>query len=324
VDTPATESSSELNIDSAAQAFNALMDPSPAEEPKPKEAEADKPAPEAKADDKPANPEPEAEENAAEEGDDAPLTIEVDGKQVTLTKEQIAEAYKSGLRQSDYTQKTMAAAEERKAAEAERTKAQQERVTYAQNLQKMAAQLEGALQQQAKIDWDALIESNPVEALRQQHLLQQRQAALQENTREQERLAQQFQTEQAEATRTRLIQEHQALLGKLPEWKDAAKAKAEGDAIKQYLMNDGGYTAEETDVRDHRAVVLARKAMLYDQMMAKASAAAKRVANVPTKVERPGVPTERSPLDGRTAAFQRLSKSGSIDDAAAVFNSLLS
>jgi hypothetical protein len=311
VDTPSSESA--LTVDGAAAAWADIIDPPAAAEPA-VDTEIDPPKKEA---------EPEATPNAAEEGDDAPITVEVDGKQVTLTKAQVADAYKNGLRQSDYTQKTMAVAEARKAAEAETSKAQQERMAYAQNLTKMAAQLEGALQQQAQIDWNALLESDPVEFLKQQHLSNQRQAALQKNQQEQQTLAQQFQAEQAKAHQDNLSTQQQELLAKLPEWKDEAKAKSERDALKTYLKTQGYDDGAINGISDHKAVILSRKAMLYDQMMSKAQAAAKRVSALPTKVERPGVASDRSAPDGRTAAMQRLHKSGSVEDAAAVFASLL-
>lgn len=305
---------SDLTIDSAAQAMAALLDP-PKEEEAPLKVDTEV--------DPPAEKEPEAESNAAEEGADAPITVEVDGKQVTLTKEQIAEAYKSGLRQSDYTQKTMATAEERKAAEAERTKSQQERASAAQTLQRNAALLEAVLEQTQKTDWEALKQSNPIEFVNQWHLHTQRQAALDQTQRELSALNQKAQAEQAEALKAHLTAQQQELLAKLPEWKDEAKQKSERDALKTYLKTSGFDESDINNINDHRAVILGRKAMLYDQMMAKASAAAKKVANVPTKVERPGVQSERSPLDGRTAAMQRLNKSGKLEDAAAVFASLL-
>ena len=311
LDTPQGEPG-EMDLDAAADAFAALDAPQ-AEEPK-KEAEPEAPAEEdAK----------EPEDNAQEEGADAPITIEVDGKQVTLTKEQLAEAYKKGLRQADYTQKTMAVAEQRKAAEAERQKAQEERQTYAQNLSKMAAQLEGALQQQEKTDWNALLESDPVEFLKQKHLYDQRQAALQRNQQEQQVLAQRIQADAAEALRSHLTQQQEALLAKLPEWKDEAKAKSEREAIKAYLSEQGFEQDAIDGITDHRAVILGRKAMLYDQMMAKAKVAAKKVANLPTKVVQSGTGNTTNPLDGRTRAMRQLSKTGSIDDAAAAFATLL-
>lgn len=311
-DTP-SEGSGELSLDAAADAFTALLAPvEAAEEPK-VDTEVDPPK----------EPEPEAEPNQAEEGADAPITVEVDGKQVTLTKEQVAEAYKNGLRQSDYTQKTMAVAEQRKAAEAETQKARAERDAYVQNLQKMTAQLEGAIEQQDKIDWNALLESDPVEFMRQKHLRDTRQAALQKVHQESAEIQKRVQAEQAEAFRTHLQQQQEQLLAKLPEWKNEAKAKSEREALKSYLQEQG-YDAKDVDaISDHKAVILGRKAMLYDQMMAKASAAAKKIQNAPTKVVQPGSTTETNPMDGRTRAMQRLAKTGSVDDAAAVFAGIL-
>ena len=308
-DNPSGESGA-LTIDGAAKEFAAMMDPPIEDEPK-VDTEIDPPK------------KPEEEPNAQEEGDDAPITLDVDGKQVTLTKAELAEHYKNGLRQGDYTQKTMALAEQRKTAEAETLKAQQERHTYAQNLGKMAAQLEGALEQQAKIDWSALLESDPVEFLKQKHLYDQRQAALQQNQREQHDLAQRSQAEQAEALKTHLATQQGYLLVKLPEWKDEAKAKSERESLKAYLLKEGYEEKDINAITDHRAVVMSRKAMLYDQMIAKANVAAKKMQNLPTKVERPGVSAETNPLDGRNKAMQRLAKSGSVEDAAAVFATLL-
>ena len=62
--------------------------------------------------------------------------------------------------------------------------------------------------------------------------------------------------------------------------------------------------------------------MLYDQMMSKAQAAAKKVSTLPTKVERPGVAAEAPGLDKRTSAYQKLAKSGKVEDAAAIFASM--
>ena len=320
MDNQATESSdTALTIDGAAQAFADMIDPPEPQEaetkvdteldpPKKKEGESE---------------EPEAEPNAAEEGADAPITIEVDGKQITLTKAEIAELHKSKESTEDLARKTKVAENARSLADAETRKSQQERQTYATNLTKMAAQLEGALQQQSNIDWDALLNADPVEYLKQQHLLQQRQAALGQNQQEQQKVAQAFQAEQATQHRSYLATQQQELLAKLPEWKDEAKAKTEREALKTYLKDQGYDDAAINSVSDHKAVLMGRKAMLYDQMMAKAQAAARKVSTLPQKVERPGVATERNPLDGRNAAMQRHAKSGSIESAAAVFANLL-
>jgi hypothetical protein len=62
--------------------------------------------------------------------------------------------------------------------------------------------------------------------------------------------------------------------------------------------------------------------MLYDQMIAKASVAAKKVAAAPQRVER-SAGGESNALDKRTAAFQRLQKTGRPEDAAGLFAQFL-
>lgn len=317
MDNPSTESSTgPLNINSAASAFASLLDPPEVK----KDEQPDAPAEPESSDETEAEPVEATDEQPSEDGEK--VTIEVDGKTVELSKEELAEAYKNGLRQSDYTKKTMEVAEQRKAAEAEIAKAQQERYEYAVNLQKMAAQLEGALEQQSQIDWQALLESDPVEYLKQQNLYQQRQAAYQNTLSQQQQLAAQAQADQAQARQAYLAQQQEALLAKLPDWKDAAKAQAEKSAIAQYLKDTGFEDDLISQVADHRQVLIARKAMLYDQMMSKAQAAAKKVAAAPQRVVKPGQ-GESPRIDGRSSAMQRLGKSGKVEDAAAVFASFI-
>lgn len=315
MDTP-SESTSPLNLDGAAQAFSTLLS-----EPEVVEKSADDLEKEVIAD---LTAEQSVEESPVEEApaEGETVTIEVDGKSVTLNKAELADYYKNGLRQADYTKKTMEAAETRKAAEAEIARAQAERTEYATNLQKMAAQLEGALQEQQKIDWNQLLESDPVEYLKQQHLFQQRQAAYQQNLQQQQAIQAQFQAESAKQLQSFLQSQQQELLAKLPDWKDPAKAQAEKAALSKYLIEQGFDENAVGNITDHKAVILGRKAMLYDAMMAKANAAAKKVAAAPQRVVRSGV-GESPRIDGRSAAMQRLGKSGRVEDAAAVFAQFL-
>lgn len=311
MDTPSQESSTTpLNTNTAAEAFAAVLDPVEPD----KEQTAD--SPEAVEEQQP----DEAPEEAVEEGEG--VTIEVDGKTVTLTKAELAEAYKSGLRQSDYTRKTMEAAEQRRAAEAELSAARQERQKYAEGLTQAQALLQAQLQQQSQIDWQQLLESDPVEYLKQQHLAQTRQAQLAQIAQaQQEVFAKEAQEMQARTLLT-LQQQQEVLLAKLPEWKDGAKSKAEREAIKAYLRESAYGDDEINGIQDHRAVILARKAMLYDQMMGKASAATKKVAQAPTRVLSSGSGTAPR-IDGRSRAMQALGKSGRVEDAAAAFASIL-
>lgn len=317
LDTPASpESNASLSVRDAAAMFNA---PPEQEQPAKPEAQATEPA-EVEPETTPEATQAEADPNeqAEETAEPEKVTIEVDGKTVELTKAELADAYKNGLRQADYTRKTMEAAEQRKAAEEESAKAREERQKYAQGLQQAQALLTAQLTEQSQIDWQKLLETDPVEYMKQDRIARERQARLQQINAEQQQIHAAQQAEQAEALKSHLQQQQEELLAKLPEWKDQAKAKAERAAIKEYLKAQGLEEAQIDNITDHRVVVLSRKAMLYDQMMSKAQAAAKKVSQLPQKVERPGG-GETNPLDGRTKAMRDLEKSGSVRDAAKLF-----
>ena len=260
--------------------------------------------------------EPEAE---PEEEDDPTVTVKIDGKAVEVKLSELKNGYQ---RQADYTRKTQEVSEVRRAAEAEFVKAQQERQTYAQNLQRLQIQTEAALQQQQTTDWQALLETDPVEYLKQQRIAQEQQARLSQVYAEQQRVQQQDAYEAEQRQAQHLQDQREQLLAKIPSWKDETKAKAEKAALRDFLLNEGYDEKTVASLADSRAVVIAREAMLYRQMVAKASAAAKKVSTLPTRVERPGV-GDNPGMDKRSTAFQKLSRSGRVEDAAAVFANLL-
>lgn len=308
MDNPSEGSTGPLDVNQASSLFSEALDPE-------KQAAAEPAAapPEAQA----AEASPEAEAQASEA--EPTVTVKIDGKNVEVPLSELKNGYQ---RQADYTRKTMEVSEQRKAAEAERAQALQERQAYAANLHRMQAQLEGALQQQQQTNWEELLQSDPVEYLKQQHQAQARQAQLSQVYAEQQRMAALQQAEAQQAHLRHLQAQQDALLAKLPEWKDDARSKAEKVAIREYLAEQGYEPDAINNIADARAVILARKAMLYDQMVGKASAAAKRVSTLPTKVERPGT-GDNPGLDRRSSAYQRLSKTGRAEDAAALFATIL-
>lgn len=307
-----SESTGALNLDSAAAAISDFF------EPKKEPAQADKPG-----EDLEASPEVTAEaerqdaDATAETTEDDPLvTIKVDGKEIEVPLSELKSGYQ---RQADYTRKTMEVAEQRKAAEAEAAKVQQERQDLARGLQRTQAALEAALMEQQRIDWDQLIQNDPQEYLRQKHLFDQRQAAWQQNIAEQNQLAEKIQAEEQIRHRDHLKAQQEQLLAKLPEWSDPKKAQAESAEIRSYLLEQGFSQQLVDTLADANMVLTARKAMLFDRMVAKAQATQKKVATLPQKVEKPG--TGAAPtLDRRTAAFQKLSKTGRVEDAAHLFS----
>ena len=317
--TPAASepSDSSLSANEAGEVFaNLFSDPSdePLKKPEPEAAKAEAP------------PQP----NEQTEGDDAPeadasadeiVTVLVDGKPVELTKAQIADAHKNGMRQADYTRKTQEVSEQRKQADAEKAQARTERDNYAQNLQRNQAMLEGALQQQSNIDWHALRQADPVEFLNQWHLQSDRQAALTQNNQQLEAVQQHANAEHQQAQKVHLESQREELFAKIPEWKDEAKRKAGATELRDYLMTQGLTEREVYAITDHRGIMQSYKAMKYDQMMSKATLAAKKVSTIPQRVER-SAGGDSVAMDKRGAAYQRFQKSGSQNDAAAVFANL--
>ena len=312
----AASDTSALDTNQAAAVFANLLGGSqdePIKKDEPAEIEAEKPEIEAEGAE-----EVEGEEKPAEKM----FTVkDIGGNDIQVSESELINGYKA---QKASTQKYEAAAALRKEAEAEAAKARQERMTAAQGLQQAQAVLLAQEQEAQNIDWQKLLESDPVEYLKQQRLSQDRQAKLSQNHQTLAQLQQAEEVDRAKALESRLAVEHQALLDKLPAWKDESKAKAEREQIAHFLTAEVGYTPDDVkSIIDHRAVMLARDAMLYRQMMSKAQAAAKKVSTLPQKVERPGVADNSQGLDKRATEWQKFNRSGRVEDAAAIFSRIL-
>lgn len=258
------------------------------------------------------------QDQSDQNGEADTVTFQVDGKDVTLTKAELAELHKGGLRQQDYTRKTMEAAEQRKTADAEIQKARADRDSYQQQLHAFSLTQEAIIADAQKILTQDLLNSDPVEYLTQQRILQERQANLGAAQQELQRIGAEQQNERHRADHDFLKAQFQTLIEKLPEWKDPEKQKASWTAIEAF-MGERGFVAEDGRmVLDARVLLLANDAMKYRNLMKRAAEATQKVAKVPPKVERPGV-SNVSPTDGRTAAMKQLAKTGNPRDAAALF-----
>jgi len=247
------------------------------------------------------------------------ITIEVDGKTIELSKEDLPELYKNGLRQQDYTQKTMAAAEQRKAADAEIAKAREEREAYATKLNHFAITTGSLLEEQAKVLTQELLESDPVEYLRQDRIFKTRQAELGKAQVELQRLNGEYQQEQQQQYQQFMAAQQAALTeAGILDAKDAEKGKKFFASVESFMEKSGFKAEDGRMLLDARMLLMADKAMKYEALMAKVKEGQGKVKAAPVKVERPGV-TQVAPTDGRTTAIKRLEKSGSVRDAAAIF-----
>jgi hypothetical protein len=262
-------------------------------------------------------------EQSDEEGDSEEeeqpqvFTVKVDGKEVEVTLDELQKGYS---RTQDYTRKTQQIAEVRKQTEAELQEVRAEREQYAQLLGALQAQVQQAAQPQ--VDWDRLYQEDPIEWVRQREVMRENQEKAAAIQSEQQRLAQLSQQEQAKQREALLAQEQEALLAAIPEWKDSKKAQAEKAMLVQFGQKIGFTPDDLKNVVDHRAVVMLRKAALYDQMMSKRGQI-KPVTNNGPRPAKPGAAGRVSSNTEAMRAQQRLAKTGRVDDAADAIYKLL-
>ena len=256
------------------------------------------------------------EEEPEEQEQQQTFTVKVDGKEVTVTLDELQKGYS---RTQDYTRKTQQIAEVRKQVEQETHAVRAEREQYAQLLGALQAQLQSS---EPQVDLERLYHEDPIEWVRQKEVMRERQEKLGAIQSEQQRLSQVSQYEQQRAMEAQLASQQEALLAALPDWKDPKKAKAE-KALVIESAKAAGFTDEDLkSVYDHRLVLLLRKAALFDQMVSKRQGI-KPVVNNGPRTAKPGAAGRVSTTTESVRAKQRLAKSGRIDDAASAIELLL-
>ena len=259
----------------------------------------------------------ELDEETEEQEQPQVFSVKIDGTEVEVTLDELQKGYSRTL---DYTRKTQQIAEVRKQAEGELQAVRAEREQYSQLLSALEAQVQQAAQ--PNIDWDRLYSEDPIEWVRQREVMrdnQDRAAAIQS---EKQRLSQLSQQEQAQFMQQKLQQEQEALLAAIPDWKDAKKAQAEKALLVEFGQKIGFTPDELKSVVDHRAVLMLRKAALYDQMMSKRGNI-KPVTNNGPRPAKPGAAGRVSNSTESVRAQQRVAKTGRVDDAANAIFQLL-
>lgn len=271
-------------------------------------------------DDEPAPVEEEAAEKDKPETPEAEEELEEithNGEVKKLTKAELKDLAQQGF---DYTQKTQQIAEQRRYLEA-----QEAAINYRANFQSQFTEqlgqvkaIENQLAEYKKVDWQALANSDPMQYLTAHQQYQEVKETYQAHIDHLNQMQSQAQQVEQQQTAQRLAQEAQAMKQAIPEWKDATKATAEMNDVKQFLGKNGFNDAEIRSVMDHRHVVVARKAMLYDKLMA---AGQKKVhaAPPPSKPGSTAKPTQA--VDQKLR--DQLRRTGSSDAAAKLIERML-
>lgn len=245
----------------------------------------------------------EAEEAAPSEAE--LFTVKVGGKEIQVTREELLKGYS---READYSRKTMELAATRQAVEAENQRIAQERQHYAAQLDQVA----GILQAQLPPPPDpSRLHTDPLGYVQEKETYEIRVQQLRDVLAERQRAEQLTQQQMRQAQAQSLEQAREKLLEAMPEWKKPEVAKKEQALVADYLRTLGYADQEIAAAADPRAIVMAKKAMLYDQLQASRPAVERRVASAP-KMVRPGTGAGPSP-DKTKAITQQIRRSGGKD-----------
>jgi hypothetical protein len=246
--------------------------------------------------------------------------VKVDGEEQEVTLDELRNGYQ---RQADYTRKSQALAEQRKAYEANLQAIQSEREQYSQALEMMSAQQKNELAQYESIDWKTLKEDDPMEYMEKRLEYQETRDKIARVEQERQRVA----AEQQQRVQQQLSEIMQTEFTKL---KEALPAYADPSSnLKNELRDYGlslGFSQQDLDsISDHRVVLVLHKAMLQDRAAQGTVRKAKASKPVP-KVVKSGTPESKTQRSKKASQQrrERLAKTGSTRDATSVFLDLIS
>lgn len=265
------------------------------------------PAPEVDAD---AEPEPEPEQQL--------YTVKVNGEERQVTLDELRTGH---MLHADYSRKTQEVAQQRKELEAARTEQLEKGQQQIDQLGYLTSTLVDQITQvEQNTNWDELRDLDPAEYAARRETIRDRKEKLQEAYQAYQQHQQLVSQRQREEMQQTVQEEQMRLVASVPEWSDEGRRATETAKLRDYLASSGFSDDEISTVYDHRQVLMARKAMLYDQLQkdradSKKSAKAKKLREAPPV--KAGAATQTDIKSDRSAEqLKRLRRSGSWEDAA--------
>ena len=301
------QGSESLNVNQAASAFESLMGDDDG---------ASDSQPESQSEEYQASDEAQEYEEESEEIEQPKprFKVKAAGEEIEVDQDELIKGYQQGV---DYTKKSQALAEQRKALDAERQHldhVKQERQAYAQKLKALDSFLS---QQNQGVNLDVLKETDPIGYAVAVAEQSQREKQLAVVRAEQQRLAQQQQAEQQASLQNHLRQESEKLVSLIPEL-----SSPQGDAVRKQIRDYAksvGWTDQElSSVYDSRAVVSLYKAMKYEQLQKSKPELTKKLQSAP-KMMRSGTSAPPTKNSQDKQVMQRLRETGKVQDAAKAF-----
>jgi type II secretory pathway component GspD/PulD (secretin) len=288
--------------------------------------ETDEEALEEEVDEESEEDEPEAteEEDESEEDDEVEVEerktyrVKSGGEEKEVTLQELVSGYQKG---DDYTKKSQALADQRKAVEAEAhavNEAMQMREQYAQRL----SQVQALLQQEGDdgVDLAELKENDPIQYAIKVAEKTENNKKLQLLQQEQNNLAQAQQHQVAQHRAKLVAHEASMLTEKVKEFSDPKKAEQLKGEIRNFGKSIGFTDNELAQVYDHRHVMVMQKAMEYDKLQKANPGVTKKLVKAP-KMAKKG--NKVANVDVYTKQKKRLKSSGKLTDAVDVFKNFI-
>lgn len=257
-------------------------------------------------------PEQDTEEEPVTE--EAVYDVLINGETVQVTMNELQNGYS---READYTRRTQEVAEFERTLVADRDAVQAERAKYDGLLGQLQDVIEQSLPQEP--DWTQIREQTPEQFPAIYAEWTQRKGQLEKVKAERERVSLREQETLAVAANAQAAEESKKLQDALPDLFDPEKAQSLSGAMLKAAVEGYGYTqADVNAIRDSRALRMLHDATQYRLLKQKGKKVTKRAKTTPTV--KPGAqrtaPRRRSRV---REAESRLKKSGSVEDAQAVF-----
>ena len=243
------------------------------------------------------------------------FTVKINGEEKQVTHDELIAHYQKGEASNKKFEEAAALRREAEAKKAEYVQHQQ----LMQNAINYFVERAQQFPQQAEPNWTELLENNPHEYLKQKKAYEERAADYHKALTAQAYLQQQ----NLEAERNYIQAEERKLPEVIPEWKNEKVREEEIKQIINYLTVDKGWSEDRIKMLDKSSAIdisIVLQSMKYEQAMKQARSASKKVQSLPPRMERTGVSTTNT--EEKTRAIQRLSRTGSIDDAASAFAAL--
>lgn len=258
-----------------------------------------------------------AEEEEVEEEGEELYVVTYDGEDHEVTLEKLRDGY---LRQSDYTKKTQAVAEQRKAVEAQTV----ELTEAYTNLTKKAALVDALLERDLApfkdVDWASLRAEDPVAYADKRIAFDEAQQARREVREQMQAVFEYNKKMQEDNAKQVAAAESKEALKLFPEWDSQEKALAGTQTIKAYAEKVG-YTPQQIEgMVSARDMLVLDKARKWDELQVKnVEIAKKKKPGIRKMIKTKGVAPKSASRKKKLDTLQKQAiQDGSFESAAAL------